>query len=471
MTKDLIRPRAPLLATATIVLTAVAGLMAWHVVYQLPPLQTHAIAGRDVGATLRAAYQSAPPAAAAGMRMLEGGSDFTAALMKVQPIEDVAKRTTARAQQTSDSRLPRLFQAGLAMLALERLDTPPDQQWKTLEPYLSGLGDASFAHFHRNASASLASAMISLGLSPGVAAEAVEMRFGSSYGPFLQYFTGRLFALAAAFSQAEATAPAAQQCRSIALHLLKQWTLDPGPAGLRLLAADLLIRELRASGAGDPTTQRVAADLGQWTQAYRRESHRRPIGQFDLSRQPALAVGEYRQLRNALAMTAWTGGAAAAAALLLIALSWTALGGKKLDSTTNMRGMTLGTAGGAFIVLCAMAILFRADDLLADFSWAWIRLPLYAGGMTLVMAGMAAFISAGAVQRTGTLADRLFAIFCGSSGGAVLLAAAFLLAVLYAGSAQRAYDAATEVAFRDEFRAMAGTSADQFLASLRAWKP
>lgn len=456
-------------AAGAIGLFTIGALATWRIVVRLPAAQAEALAAHDLGAALRNAYQAAPAPAAAGIRMMESSDEITGALLGLRSIDDAARRSAQRAQMITNSQLPRLQQAALALLAMERLSVSPEQQWKSLEPYVGGLGDVSFAHFHRDALSVLAGAAVACGMTPGVAADFAVMRFGAPHGPFLQYIVARLTALSAALAQAEETAPAGLRCRQLVQRLLRQWVLEPAPAGLRLLAADLLIRDLRSENEPAASAARVTADLEQWTRAYRDESRRRPVGQLDLRRQPVAAAAEYRALRNYLAMTAWCGGGAAAAMLLLVGLVWTVFKREIPEPSIASRATVLGGAGGAFIVICALAILLRADDLLADFAWAWPRFPMYAAGMTLVMAGLAAFVLMDG--RSGALWRRLTGIFVGVSHAALVLAAALVCFALLALHAQGVYDAATALALRDEVAAMAGPAADAFLQSLRSWSP
>lgn len=463
-------PRFLLIGLGAFLLFLGGALATWRVVARLPALQMEALAARDLNGAIRNAYRAAPASAAAGIRVMESSEDVTAALFGRRSIDEAARRCAQRAQMTTNTQLPRLQQAALALLALDRLSAPPDQQWRAMEPYVGGLGEVSFAHYQRDALDVLAGAAVACGATPGVAADFAVMRFGTPHGPFLQYFAERLTALSAALSQAEGTAAAGARCRQIARRLLKQWVLEPAPAGLRLLAADLLIRDLQNDAQVDVSTARIVTDLTQWAQACRNEMRRRPTGQLDLRRQPVAAVQEYRVFRNYLAMTAWCGGAAAAAMLLLLGSCWTALGRDRPEPAVASRAMALGCAGGGFIVICALAILLRADDLLADFSWAWPRLPMYAAGMTLVMAGLAAFVlmdsRLGATPRW-----RLAGVYIGVSCAALLLAGALLCFALLAAGSQQAYDAATALALRDEIAFLAGAGADSFLVSLRAWSP
>ncbi|MBL8880682.1 MAG: hypothetical protein JNG88_16335 [Phycisphaerales bacterium] len=486
-----VRPMAARLALPAMALFGIGAMLTWYVVADLPQMQTMRIRGEDLSAAFRNVFQTAPAAAASGIRMIESGGDITAAIMRTRPIDDCAKRCAARAQQTTNTQLPRLQQAALVLLALERMSAPAERQWTAIEPYIGGLGDVSFAHFHRDALDTLAGAVASTGCSPGVAGDIVVMRFGSPHGPFLQHFTMRMLALAEALDQLEGRQAAARQCHVLVLRLLKQWIIEPGPAGLRLQAADLLARVLSPSPAAPaqtttqtatsasriapiaaqyPQASKIAAELAQWTQAYRRELRRRPTAQFDLRRQPTLAPVQFSKMRNSLAMTAWAGGAAAACVALMLGLFWTAFRGRTLSRDGARRAAILGTAGGGFVLLSGIAILIRGETLLADLSWAWMRLPLYSAGMALVMAGLATFLSA-AQRAHGEIRERLLAVFCGASAAGLLLGAAFAFFAWTAGTAGRHYDRATAMALRDEIAAVAPDSTEAYLVTLHRWNP
>lgn len=502
---DRIRPKAARFGLLALVLLGAGAGLTWQAIHSLPQMQTARIKGDELSTAFRAAYQRAPASASAGIRLMESSGDVTAALMRVRPVDDCARRCAARAQQTTNTQLPRLQQTSLLLLALERMNTPIEQQWTAIEPYVGGLGDVSFAHFHRDALDALSGAVVSVGCTPGVAGDIVHMRYGTPHGPFLQYFTARMFSLAAALDQLEGHHAAASQCRAVGLRLLKQWIIEPGPAGLRLQAADLLIRALLSQqdvatptttktattadvstaatiNATNPQTARIAAELGQWANAYRRELRKRPTAQFDLRRQPALAPREFTRSRNSLAMLAWTGGAAALSGLLILGLFWTAFGARTLDRDGLQRAKILGAAGGGFVVLSGFAILIRGDSLLADMSWAWMRLPLYSAGMTLVIAGLAAFLTGARrdVPATETptrrpasqaMGDRLLPLFCGISVAGTMLSVAFAIIAWMAGASLHAYDQAVAMALRDEIQAVSPGSAETYLSTLRAWTP
>ena len=57
---------------------------------------------------------------------------------------------------------------------------------------------------------------------------------------------------------------AAGVCRAVLHHWLRAWVLEPGPAGLRLLAADLLATDRRARALNLGRDRQLAACLLRW---------------------------------------------------------------------------------------------------------------------------------------------------------------------------------------------------------------
>ena len=123
----------------------------------------------------------------------------------------------------------------------------------------------------------------------------------------------------------------AEMCRLITWRLLRQWTLDPGPAGLRLLAADLLAKDLTRSGTNTTTAtpNQLARQLRAWRERYHDNADLSTTikhGNIPLLRPhlgPDPEPWKYRNLLGALSWLVWTASATCAAALAtLVCLPW-----------------------------------------------------------------------------------------------------------------------------------------------------
>jgi hypothetical protein len=160
------------------------------------------------------------------------------------------------------SKLGRLQVAALAMLRLEHDGVPPEDWWPQVAPYFENLDDAPFDHFTDALINAKAAIYAQHGLRPGLARGIAVRNLGFEHGPFLQRFARQMQELEAALSTS-GDAENARRCRKLRRRLLRQWVLDPAPAGLRLNAAHLLAEELETPNAGQDQAK-LARALRRW---------------------------------------------------------------------------------------------------------------------------------------------------------------------------------------------------------------
>lgn len=162
--------------------------------------------------------------------------------------------------QASVNDLGRLQAVSLRLLELDRAGKPPATQWDRIATDLQPLATGDFAHHITDLIKVYAKAYDNLGLSSLMAYQA-SVSVANAHGPWLEDTVQRLQTLAAH------EPAAADVCHRIVRRLLRQWTLDPAPVGLRLIAADRLARELATSP--DETERELGTQLAEWRTAVR----------------------------------------------------------------------------------------------------------------------------------------------------------------------------------------------------------
>ena len=376
------------------------------------------------------------------------------------------------------TQIGRLQLTAFLMLDLERAGTPPEQWWATLEPLLAGLEQTTFSHYLHELIEHRTRIFESkpIGLGPGSARAYAEQTLGHPHGPFLQFFVDRLRRVA----QARRTEDdgSAEICRRITRRLLRQWVLDPGPVGLRLLAADLLADNLEALGTTTPMNHgELARRLRAWRAAYRNQAANRPmpIPPLSLRWSPEPCPEEYQGALRSLSLLVWTAAATLAAALLTVVclplgfsaalrlpLRWWHLAG------VLATGLVILGAWLAWSVLWPRDV---ADDLhrFASDGLAWPRQPFAAGAVTLALLGLWALPAAGS---TGLRRARLARLALVAAFTWFVLSLALIGVRAYASVNLAEYELSTAPALLpDEYAAMAGAEADKLLDGVRVWTP
>jgi hypothetical protein len=484
-----IRSPARKLATAAllgILLSAVGAWGSFATWARMPAVRMMGPTREAVSAALSAALRSGSPQVIAAYRMRLVADRFPGAIRDRTAVSQLANETARASAGTPgvNSQLPRLQQAATRMLELERDAVAVDDWWPLLEPYLSGLEHASLAHHLGDLVAAWDAAYRSLGAPHAAARRAAEHAIGHPHGPFLQYLCARLTTVTQN-REAAGDAGAALTCRRLKYRLLQEWTLAPGPIGLRLLAADLLARELATprQTAADPLLAAMAADLWGWRIAYTSAAAGRPSTAAPL----ALGSGVEPAPADAAGALAWlwwslwlAGAATSAGALALVLVIPAFIASRRTppptarDSASN--GVVWRALAAAVLVIAAAALWFRlsglsaADDLrrLWEASLGWPRATLWALPIAAAGVLLAIVTRAGAVARSGRRLEHAARAACAVW---VMLVAAYLGVLFVVDRARAAYERATTAAMDDTFTAIAGVDASERLIRLRAWKP
>jgi hypothetical protein len=457
---------------------AVSALAAWSALglwRGLPYSQITALPGEEVVAAFRAASASAPEQVRAAWLLADVGKQFTAALRDEAALERLGGEVASYAAGQTHTQLGRLQQAATRMLELERAATPIEQWWPALEPYLVGLSRANFAHFEHELIVAWTDVYRSLGVAPGTACRNARLQVGHPHGPFLQYFVMRLRRVAQVEEQ-RGNAAGAQTCRTVMRCLLRQWVLDPGPPGVRLLAADLLADLLEAEPASTAASSasRLAQDLRAWRALYHDSACERPVEFLRLTSEPSLCPREYERLFTWLALSTWTCAAAIGLGLVVLLTGWAGLI-RRRGKAHPLRAFIMATIVTAVIVATGVLWLrFAPDTIREDFrrDWSvtslaeWWRYPLVSAALAIVLVSVPAL-----VRRApgGGKPARLVRLSAGASATWLVLATLGLVCILAADAAQTAYERATHAAALDPLRAIVGPDADRLLDGLRSW--
>ncbi len=411
------------------------------------------------------------PRALAAYRLQQASKALTAALTGTCDAAALANRLDAALAGPVPSQLGRLQRAAARLWEVQQAGAPPAQQWPAVRTYLEGIERADFAHFEQDLATSLAAQYRAAGIGPGTACVLAQWAIGSDHGPFLEWFTENLDRLIRERAAA-GDAAAAETCRRVRNRLLRQWVLDPGPATLRLLAADLLADSLERDETAPEAPSGLRRSLRQWRGRYRSAIARRPLAALAAYRKPALAPRESETLVARAALTVWLAAALVVAALAAVVTAPGLLRRREGDGDARRAIVTGFVAAGAVLVAGLVWIGARPEQIRADFRADfsalryWPVSPLLAGGLTAALLLVASRVTRGAGKRR---AQRLGGV---AAGAWLLLAVALWAAAIASDAARRDYEQATAVACRDPIVAVLGESeATGLLAPLRAWQP
>lgn len=198
-----------------------------------------------------------------GLLLAINSDQFTAAWQKRIPLSRALDETRRRLAEFRSTQLGRLHVAALIMLQMERDGVSPEHWWPQVEPYLAGVRGDDCPHLLAPLLATESAACVRMGLGDTTARQVAVFNLANSHGPFLQVFIQNLARLRNARRDA-GDATAAARCDLLSAALLREWIVARGPAGLRLTAADLLVRHGEATTA--PAA--LASSVQGWRAAY-----------------------------------------------------------------------------------------------------------------------------------------------------------------------------------------------------------
>lgn len=456
-------------------LLTAAGLVQLRVVWvNLPLPKSERLDVNAVVQAFRSARASWTGDVRSGVLLAIISSHFTTALHEPDRLSELYEDARAGYAGISGTQLGRLQLAALAMFRFERENAPLASWWTALEPYLTGLDNASFGHFLPELLAANTAVYTQLGLAAGSARRSARNVVGYPHGPFLEYFAERMERMARARDEAGDPA-AATACRRLVRRLLQQWVLDPAPPAVRLLAADLLIGSLTADrpASAPAATTDVVRGLRQWRAAYRDHAARRPtpLSLLSSSYAPVADQSAHDRLRDAIAVLLWITPALVVAVIMaaLAATPW-------LRHSAAGAGLRAALAGGLLLGLALIAAGFlyfqvnpagAHDDLrrLGSPDLGWPRYPFVSAAVAVVLLVLVAVWPARGGQRAARVAAWATAL-------CVLLAAVLMGTCLWARAATAHYETRTAALLDSgEFAALAGAEADRQLDPLRAWNP
>ena len=379
--------------------------------------------------------------------------------------------TVAALRRPARSFTGRIFLSMPVLLAQRAAGRPLAETWPLVEPYLTGLDRVDLAHHLPAALQFWQRVYIACGLGPGTAARVTLLRDGLAHNGALPVIVTQLRALQQSLTDAGQTADA-ELVRRVRLRLLRQWTLDPAPAGLRLLAADLLAEDLAlaADATGQPAPPLVLA-LTEWRRAYHAAADARPVSSFDLARQPTPCPTEERRLVGAVhTLLLLAGILFAAAPIAILTLGPTA---RHADRTVWWQAVC--TSGLILVLTILASRTIDTDystaraDLRRPLVWtdpaSWPVVPQVALAATLIALGGGAIL----LRFTG----RPWRARLGAVALCVwLLHAAVALPWAYHADHRRGqWEQALAAALPDEARALLGPASVHWLEPLRTWEP
>lgn len=284
---------AKLLLLCLALLACALGLrLAQSVERQLPEAQLAAIDGRLTGA-FSMALRTATPAARDGWQFREASRIFTATA--------IGRRSPARLEddllrqvRDASSGFGQVQQAAARLWVLEAGGSQPDAGHAEVAMLLDSALERGMPHEMQAVTRLWAGVYEHLGLGAASSRAQATFDLGHPHGPMLQYFAPRVRAMAAALDAA-GRSEEANAMRGGLLRVLRELVLEPGPVGIRLLAADLLadaLVSLADSESGQPdarssSARSLAADLRDWRQAVRGELAARSSSVLVLGNGPA----------------------------------------------------------------------------------------------------------------------------------------------------------------------------------------
>ena len=397
----------------------------------------------------------------------------TDARHRPQRIDELLEDTRAGVTLVHRTQVARLQLASLTLLQLERGGAAVEHQWQRVLPYLEGLDHAVFEHGLADLIDAETLLYQNAGVSAGAARRWATGTFGYAHGPFLQEFVGQMRRIGNHLGEA-GDADGAALCARVTLRLLRQWVLEPGPAGLRLLAADLLAEYIAAVDAvGAPPT--LAAKLQSWRTAYRAGAAARPVppAAIRLGNEPVPAQAA-SSATSWLGFTIWC--TAALIPVVLIGLL-TIPGVFKPVSGGPHRGARrfIAATPAVLVLLIGWAVIASAPDLVHDAlqrivsdGLGWPRMVFVAGGTAILFVALSA---AALTSNRKSLRSWIESAAHTVLVSWLLLSVAGVAVTVVAGRAYTAYDRALAAPWPAQTAAIADPNAAGLLDELRAWEP
>jgi hypothetical protein len=451
-----------------------AGCSAVRLWRRLPARHVARVELPELEAAFERVNRAITPEAREGLALREASRTLSGALTNAVEPDQLQPTVTRAVSSLTRSQLGRLQLAAARMWLLEQRGEPIEDWWPSLHVFLVGLQRANFEHYQVALTQHWAAAYQAVGLGPGTAYELAEDLVGHPHGPFLEFFVPRLRRVVAERERAGDQAAAAT-CRRVLTGLLKQWVLEPGSAGLRLLAADLLAESLETGvGSEGVEAQAIAQDLRQWRSAYHEAARRRPVATLGVHRKPALAPAAHERLFARIGLMTWLGSATLTAGVVAILCVWSWV--RQRQAATGRARLALCGFSAALIVTIGgvLWVHLRPDsiraDLRSDFSalYYWWRHPFVAAGLTLIV-----LLVMGRLQASASSVKRRFPARLGAAAaGTWLVLALMLWSCAWVGErARRDYELATRAAYQHPMEAVTGSDAESMLARLRRWEP
>ncbi|MBU0617102.1 MAG: hypothetical protein KKI02_05250, partial [Planctomycetes bacterium] len=326
-----------------------AGCSAVQLWRRLPTQRVSRIEADELQIVFDQVNRAMPPEAREALALRQASRTLAGAMRGMVTPEELLPTMATAVNALNRSQVGRLQLAAARMWLLEQAGEPIESCWPSLRVFLEGMQHANLEHYQAALTRHWARAYQAAGLGPGTAYGLAEDLVGHEQGPFLQFLVPHLRRVIAERDAAGDTA-AATACRSVLHSLLRHWVFEPGPAGLRLLAADLLAESLEADAGADQAaeTQAIAQSLRRWRSTYHEAARGRPVATLDLHRKPALAPAAHERLVARVGLVTWLGSATLAAAIVALLCGWSWLG-NRADERRGARWV-LHTIGVVLIV-------------------------------------------------------------------------------------------------------------------------
>jgi hypothetical protein len=457
---------------------AVLSLGLWS---GLPQAQVAKLQRSEIQARWQASLRNAPSVAREGVAIADAAGELAPAITPQARAAPQIGNALRNAMGAPSTQAGRLLVAAAILAQGESEGRTPEQVWGAIRPYLESGATAPYPHFAAARESLLRQAYavppVRAGTAAALAAIGPEL-----LSPFLQFFVPRVRAIGQAWAAAGDPA-GAELCGKVVRRLLREWVLEAGPPGTRLVAAELLMREMR----GSEENAALVAALSAWRAAYLEPARQRgaaALGLGDVNLCPA----EHAAVAGSVAASIWLLVSTLVAAIGGIGLAWKiflnrgalrrapilALGGLVGVAAIVACGVVLRSAGSAAVddIRSLMDRAGRGKTTESKRSDVW--LPVYRAQIVWAAAGwttgaLVAGVVAGAALHA---RNRL------AGGAAVLLIAWALIAMsaaVVAGwghSRLSRYETALADAYgKGVYAAVAGDSAEDLLAPIRAWRP
>jgi hypothetical protein len=279
------------------------------------------------------------------------------------------------------------------LVALEHEGADLEKWWYAAQPIVHRVEGAEFAHGQHGVEEALARGVASLRVAPGTARAITVQNLASPYGPFLQFFTTRLLFLADAREQL-ADAAGARQCRRLVLALLRQFVVEEGPSGPRLMAAGLLIESLDRAEPEAALRDRLRSSLGALRTQFRERVAHMPPNVLGLRDEAWLAPEAHRSAARALTLLACVAAATLGAGVFAVATCWVWM---RAPAAVRVRSAFLSSLACGVIAVGVMWMASGTEavqvELRGDWSslryWWWAAVVAGLGGLLLpVLCGL-----------------------------------------------------------------------------------